>query len=72
MKFKERQFQADKERLLNEIDWLNQQLKEKSMQLLETKGNLNQKIYDLESKVEEYSAEVKIGKIILTFKNRKK
>lgn len=63
MKFKERQFQADKERLLNEIDWLNQQLKEKSMQLLETKGNLNQKIYDLESKVEEFSAEVKNKKI---------
>ncbi|CAF0709464.1 unnamed protein product [Brachionus calyciflorus] len=63
--FRERQFQSDKERLLNEIDWLNQQLKEKSMQLLDTKGQLNQKIYDLESKVEEYSAESRKNKSLI-------
>ncbi|RNA44217.1 nucleo TPR isoform X1 [Brachionus plicatilis] len=63
--FKERQFQADKERLLNEIDWLNQQLKDKSMQLLESKGNSNQKIYDLESKIEDYSAENRKNKNLM-------
>lgn len=29
------------------------------MQILETKGNLNQKIYDLESKIEDFTAEVR-------------
>jgi regulator of replication initiation timing len=44
---------------LNEIEWLNQQLKEKSSQVLDIKSNFNQKIYDLESQIDELGAELK-------------
>ena len=58
IEFREKQFQADKQRLLNEIDWTNQQLTTKSSQILEIKSNYNQKVYDLETKLDDCLAEV--------------
>ena len=55
--FREKQYELDKQRLLNEIEWLNQQLKEKSSQLLDVRSNLNKRTYELESSVEDLSAE---------------
>ncbi len=63
--FREKQFQTDKQRLLNEIDWLNQQLKEKSSQFLELKGSFNQKSYEQESKIEDLQAENKKYKSLM-------
>jgi chromosome segregation ATPase len=60
IELREKQFQSDKQRLLNEIDWLNQQLTTKSSQILEIKGNFNQKVYDLETKLEDCLAEVSL------------
>lgn len=45
--------------MLNEIEWLNQQLKEKSTQLIEVKSTLNQTTYDLETRLELSSSELK-------------
>ena len=57
-KFREKQYESDKQRLLNEIDWLNKQLKEKSSLVLEIKSSYSQKGYDLESKIDDFMAEV--------------
>ncbi len=59
IEFREKQFQSDKQRLLNEIDWLNKQLTTKSSQILEIKGSFNQKVYDLDTRLEDCLAEVK-------------
>lgn len=45
--------------MLNEISWLNQQLKEKSTQVIELKSQLNQTSSELETKLELSSSEVK-------------
>ena len=58
IEFREKQFQSDKQRLLNEIDWVNQQLTIKSSQILEIKSNFNQKVYELETKLDDFTAEV--------------
>ena len=41
-----------------ELDWLNKQLKEKSSLVLEIKSSYSQKGYDLESKIDDFMAEV--------------
>ena len=66
---KEKQFQTDKERLLNEIDWLNKQLNQKSTQLLESKTEYNKTIYEFESKVDNLQADVSIRSIIYISKS---
>ena len=66
---KEKQFQTDKERLLNEIDWLNKQLNQKSTQLLESKTEYNKTIYEFESKVDNLQADVSIRSIICISKS---
>ncbi len=63
--FKEKQFQIDKERLLNEIEWLNKQLSLKSTQMLDAKASLSQQIYELESKLEQISNENRKNKNLL-------
>ncbi len=55
--FREKQYELDKQRLLNEIEWLNQQLKEKSSQLLDVRSDLNKKTYEMESNIEDLTAE---------------
>ena len=59
IEFREKQFQADKQRLLNEIEWLNQQLNVKSTQILDIKSNFHQKVYDLETRLDDCLAEVR-------------
>lgn len=44
---------------MNEIEWLNQQLKEKSTQIIELKSTLNQTQYELETRLEMSSSELK-------------
>jgi hypothetical protein len=58
---REKQFQTDKQRLLNEIEWLNRQLKEKSNQLLEQKSVYTQQVYELESKLDDTNSEANIS-----------
>ena len=59
-KFKEKQFQADRQRLLNEIEWLNQELLKKSALVMQLKSEHSQKIYELESSLEKLTADVSL------------
>jgi len=57
--FREKQFQTDKQRLLNEIEWLNSELEKKSTQTLQLRSEYNQKTFEYESKLEDLQSDNK-------------
>ena len=56
---RDKHFEADKQRLLNEVDWLNKQLSDKSAHILELRATFNARTYALESQCDELQAECK-------------
>lgn len=63
--FREKQFEMDKQRLMNQIQWLNDELQKKSTQILQNKSDHNKKVYELEAKQDELTAENKKNKSLV-------
>jgi len=57
--FREKQFDLDKKRLLNEIQWLNDELEKKSALILQNKSDFNRRTYEFEANIDELTAENK-------------